>query len=108
MDTAVPHEGGLTFDDVKRLYAEPKPEPTATIDDYADYLRHGIDCSRAELRRIRAKRSTMIGRFVRLIRWASTPKTNKPHRIPGVGLEAALIGLHVMIGVGHIVLILRG
>lgn len=101
-------EGVLTLADIKRLYGEEQPEQRFRIDDYADELQMQIDVHRAELRRIRARRSTMVGRLVRLVRWAAEPKGNKPRSIPGAGLELAIIGLHVMIGLGHVVLYIRG
>ena len=108
MENFKDEDGGLTLDDVKKLYAAEEPKPALSIDDYADALRMQIDVRRAELRRIRASRSTMTGRMIRLIRWAATPKRNKPASIPGIGLELALVGLHVVIGVGHLMLTLRG
>ena len=101
-------ESGITREDIARLSTQEEPKSALTVDDYADALRMQIDVRRAELRRIRASRSTMTGRIIRLIRWAATPKRNKPASIPGIGLELGLIGFHVMIGVGHLILVIRG
>lgn len=97
-------DGGLTLDDIKKLYATNEPEPVQDIDDYADGLRMQIDVRKAELRRIRSKRSTFFGRSVGLIRWAAKPKKNKPQVIPGPGLEFALFGIHLVLLAGHFML----
>ena len=73
------------------------------VEDYADELRYGIACYKAELRRLLAKRSTVAGR---LIRWVSHPKSkHHPQMIPGVGLEQTLLCVSVLVTVGHLVFV---
>jgi len=51
----------------------------------------------------------LIRWYVRVSQWAARPLSKfKSQIIPGVGLEVALIGLHLVIGLGHLVLYFRG
>ncbi len=46
-------------------------------------------------------------RYVRLIRWLNEPRKKQPYR-HGIGLELSILGLFILIGIGHLVLFLRG
>jgi hypothetical protein len=46
-------------------------------------------------------------RYVRLIRWLNQPRKKQPYR-HGIELELSMIGLLILIGIGHLVDFLRG
>lgn len=95
----------LTFSNVKQLHADKEPV-LFEVEDHADELRYEIACRKAALRRLRAKRSTFVGRMIRLIRWVSQPKSkHHPQMIPGVGLELTLLCVSIAVTVGHLVFV---
>lgn len=102
--------GSLTLDEIRRPISKERfEEQLMNYDEYAADLRNFIQVANSELQSISSRRSTFIGRLVRLIRWASEPtKKQQAHYIPGVGLELTLIGLFLMFGVGSTVLLLQG
>jgi hypothetical protein len=99
--------GDPGLEQYKTAFANRESKPTFDVDEYADFLLMEIGLRRAELRRIRARRSNLIGRLVRLGRWAGKPNKSKPRLIPGLGFEMILIGFHVTLITGHILLSLH-
>ena len=49
----------------------------------------------------------LFRRYVRLIRWLNEPRKKQPYR-HGIGLELSMLGLFILIGIGHLVLFFRG
>jgi len=52
--------------------------------------------------------TNLILRYLGLVEWLDPPTRNKPKNVLGIGLEFSLIGIHVMIGIGHALLWFRG
>ncbi|QDT38399.1 hypothetical protein [Stratiformator vulcanicus] len=51
----------------------------------------------------------LLKRYHRLVRWAARPLSKfRPQILPGSELELVVFGLHMVIGVGHLVLLFRG
>lgn len=101
-------DGVLTRDVIANLFATDQLKHVASIDEYAAALRMQIEVRRAELKRIRSQRSTILGRFIRLIRWALKPWKMKFISVPELGLHSALVGIHVAIGIGHLLFNFQG